>query len=204
MLALAIALTRSWTATYTRGLPAAVRDARCAEIDCDLWEHQRLAELQGSTGTAVEILQRLICGLPADVTWRFEAGTSARSGKVTQVNESLLMRGLFTIALATAAFPLIIGILVFVGLNGEMSDSERAWFGPIQIAIGGTIICGLVVSLRRPVLGIGLVAAGVIAISVLWYWAAMITVPIGFVLLAVANSRARRTGWRWPRGAGLA
>lgn len=206
LLHFAITLIRAWTGTYTRGLPAELRAQRREEVDCDLWEQQRLAdlELEPVTGTAVEVILRLVLGVPADVLWRLEAGASARSGKVTQVNESLMMRGLLTIALAIAAFPLIIGILVFVGLNGDMSDSDRAWFGPIQIAIGSTIICGLVMSLRRPVLGIGLVAAGVIAISALWYWAAMITVPIGFGLLAVAYARARRTGGRWPSGAGLA
>jgi hypothetical protein len=38
LLALAIALTRAWTRTYTRGLPLDLRAQRREEVDCDLWE----------------------------------------------------------------------------------------------------------------------------------------------------------------------
>ena len=43
-LALAVGMTRSWVTLYTSGLPRELRDARRAEIDSDLWEHQRTAE----------------------------------------------------------------------------------------------------------------------------------------------------------------
>ncbi|HUF53835.1 MAG TPA: hypothetical protein VMR52_08695 [Dehalococcoidia bacterium] len=202
MLAIAIALTRLWTAFYTRGLPPDLRSRRREEIDCDLWEHRRLAQFQGSTSTAAEILQRLIFGLPADLVWRLEAGPVARSGRGTQMNDTLMMRGVLATALAVAAFPLVIGILVLIGLNGEMSDSERAIFGPIQILIGSVIIFGILVSASKRSLGLGLIIVGVAAISVMWYWAAFITVPIGLGLAAIAYWRARRSGWpRAPRPA---
>ena len=118
------------------------------------------------------------------------------------MNESWTMRGLLAVALAIAAIPLVIGILVILGLNGELDNTERALFGPPQIFIGGAIIGGLAISTRKPGLGIGLVVVGTIAISALWYWAAMITIPIGLGLTAVAYFRARRTGW--PRGGGTA
>jgi hypothetical protein len=201
VLSFAIALTRAWTATYTRGLPADPRTQRREEIDCDLWEHQRLADLQREpvTATAAAILLRLLLGIPADIVWRLETGASARSGRVTQMNDTLAMRGLLTVALAIAAFPLVIGILVAVGLNGEMDNAERAIYGPLQIVIGSSIVGGLVLSSRRPALGIGLMVAGTIAISAMWYWAAMITIPIGAGLIALAYFRSRRPGW--PRGA---
>jgi hypothetical protein len=202
LLSLAIAPTRAWTALYTRGLPAEVRGERREEIDCDLWEHQRQADLQRepATNTAAAILLRLIMGIPADMTWRLEAGANARSGKGTQMNDSWTMRGLLALALAVAAFPAVIGVLVAIGANGEIDGtSERLFWGISQTIIGTAIISGLVISARRPSLGIGLVAAGTIAISALWYWFAMITVPIGLVLLAIAYFRAGRPSW--PRGA---
>jgi len=201
MLPFAIALTHAWAGLYTRGLPADRRTQRREEIDCDLWEHQRLADLQREpvTATAAAILLRLLLGIPADIVWRLETGASARSGRVTQMNDTLAMRGLLTVALAIAAFPLVIGILVAVGLNGEMDNAERAIYGPLQIVIGSSIFGGLVLSLRRPALGIGLMVAGTIAISAMWYWAAMITIPIGVGLIALAYFRSRRPGW--PRGA---
>ncbi len=202
LLSFVIAPTRAWTALYTRGLPADVRGERREEIDCDLWEHQRLADLERepATSTAAAILLRLIMGVPADIFWRLEAGANARSGRGTQMSESLTMRGFFWAALAVAAFPAVIGVLVAMGVNGEMDGtSERLFWGASQTIIGTAIISGLVISARRPGLGIGLVAAGTIAISALWYWAAMITVPIGLGLLALAYFRAGRPGW--PRGA---
>ena len=205
-LVFAIALTRAWTALYTRGLPPDLRAERREEIDCDLWHQQRLADLEREPvmGTAVQVAARLLLGVPADILWRIEAGRMARPEKEIRMNETWTMRGLLVLGLAAAAFPVVIGFLVLIGANGELDATERALYGPMQIVIGLTIICGLILSLRRPGLGIGLIAAGTIAISVVWYWAAMITVPIGIGLLAVAYARARRTGWRWPRGAGLA
>ena len=202
LLSFVIAPTRAWTALYTRGLPADVRGERREEIDCDLWEHQRLADLQRepATSTAAAIVLRLIMGVPADMTWRLEAGASAHSERGIQMNDSWTMRGLLALALAIAAFPAVIGILVAIGVNGEWGGTtERLFWGVSQTIIGTAIISGLVISARRPGLGIGLVAAGTIAISSLWYWAAMITVPIGLVLLAIAYFRAGRPSW--PRGA---
>jgi hypothetical protein len=137
---------------------------------------------------------RLVLGVPADILWRIEAGAAARTGRGTRMNESWSMRGLLVIALAVAAFPLVIGILVTAGLNGDTSDTERVIFGPLQILVGSVIIAGLVVSARRTALGVGLVVAGAVAISVMWYWAAVITAPIGLGLAAVAYWRARQAG----------
>ena len=83
MLGFAIALTRSWTSIYTRGLPSGLRDRRCDEINSDLWEHRRQAGAQGetSTGTALHILLRLFLGAPADLVWRTETAAAVRSGK---------------------------------------------------------------------------------------------------------------------------
>ncbi len=202
LLRFAVDPTRAWTALYTRGLPSAVRGERQEEIDCDLWEHQRLADFQRqpATSTAAAILLRLIMGVPADMTWRLEAGASARSERGNEMNDSWTMRGLLALALAIAAFRAVIGVLVAIGANGEIDGTtERLIKGAIQLTIGTAILTGLVLSARRPGLRIGLVVAGVIGISVMWYWAAMITVPIGLGLLAIAYSRAGRPNWR--RGA---
>jgi hypothetical protein len=69
LLAIAIALVRGWTRLYTSGLPAALRTNRRAEIACDLWEHQHLAKLERTPAsqTALEVLLRLLLGVPSDV-----------------------------------------------------------------------------------------------------------------------------------------
>lgn len=68
----AVCLVRGWVHCYTLGLPAALREARCAEIESDLWEHQRHRTLTGGhpAETAAEICGRWLRGLPADLVWR--------------------------------------------------------------------------------------------------------------------------------------
>ncbi len=197
MLAIATALTRSWTAFYTRGLPPDLRSRRREEIDCDLWEHERLAELEREpgNGTAVAILLRLTMGAPADILWRLEAGASARSGKGTQMNDSKRMRGLFILALFVAIVPAGFGVAVLLG-NGDLDSSARVMFGTLWIVAAATMVLGLVLSGTRPGLGVGLVAGGALLISVMMFWIFFVTVPLGAGLVYLAYRRARRTGWR--------
>jgi len=58
----------------------------------------------------------------------------------------------------------------------------------------------LLLARREPLLGPVLVAAGLAVIVATWSWTAVITVPVGLVLVAVAFSRAWRPGW--PRRSG--
>jgi len=203
LLSFAIAPTRAWTALYTRGLSSDVRGDRRDEIDCDLWEHQRLADIEREpvTDTAAAILLRLIMGVPADMTWRLEAGANARSGKGTQMNDSWIMRGVLFAALLVAFVPLGFGVFYLVGGDADTwgSTFERIAASLAWIAVGLAMVAGLLLSRSRPALGLGLLAAGVIGISVMLYWAAVITLPIGLVLLAIAYLRAGRPGW--PRRA---
>ena len=60
-----VALTRWWTRVYTLGLPGDVREARCAEIESDLWE-----SLHDPEAVHAQILPRLAGGIVDDVCWR--------------------------------------------------------------------------------------------------------------------------------------
>lgn len=204
----AIALTRAWTATYTRGLTADLRRERRDEIDCDLWEHQRLADLQRTpvSGTAIEILLRLFFGMPEDILWRFEAGSQSAIGKGTQVNESesVLIRGLSVVAIIVAALPVAMGLSAVFGVNGEWAGTwERTIYGGLWASSGVAIVAGLILSKTRPILGITMVVVGSIAVSAFWYWIAIFTVPIGIALTLIAFFRARQTGWPHRGDGGL-
>ena len=74
MTALVIAFARAWVRLYTRGLPAAVRDARRSELESDLWEqrHEEAARGRRPAATALRLLGRAVRGAPADLAWRFE------------------------------------------------------------------------------------------------------------------------------------
>ena len=69
---------RLWTRLYTSRLAAAVRDARRAEIESDLWEHAQDAASGAPARMAVQVLLRLLLGMPDDLVWRLERESSGR------------------------------------------------------------------------------------------------------------------------------
>jgi len=78
----ASALARAWVWLYTARLPEQLRNARRAEIEADLWEHQhdRLLSRTAPGVAATEILLRTWLGAFDDLGWRFEVLQAARSG----------------------------------------------------------------------------------------------------------------------------
>ena len=112
------------------------------------------------------------------------------------MNESPTMRVLLLVALAIAIVPAVLGVSVIAGGGEWDSTTERVLFGALWVAAGVTMAAGLVLSTRKPPLGIGLVALGVLAIAIGWFWAPFITLPVGAALTFLAYTRARNTGWR--------
>jgi hypothetical protein len=70
LLRLAARTVRGWTRLYTWRLERPVREARRAEIESDLWEH--LNAEQGDRTLPLEIVNRLVLGIPDDLRWRIE------------------------------------------------------------------------------------------------------------------------------------
>ena len=62
---IALVFVRTWTRVYTRGLPAALRERRIAEIESDLWEHCH--DSMDAAGGSFAIVGRLVRGIPDDV-----------------------------------------------------------------------------------------------------------------------------------------
>ncbi len=75
----AIRLASWWVRLYTRGMPRVIADARRAEFESDLWEclHDD-GRGDGSAARSMEILGRLVRGVPSDLAWWFEEWRSAR------------------------------------------------------------------------------------------------------------------------------
>jgi hypothetical protein len=204
-LALSVGVARSWVALYTFRLPLEIREGRRGEIDSDLWEQQWLAARRGNPafGTAIEVLARMLLGVISDITWRAQAGASSRAERSVNVTESWYMRGPLAVGVVVAILTVLAGIGAAADalIDPDTADGDAAFAAVFAIA-GVAVLFGLLTSRRNPVLGIGLVAAGVITASFMFYWAWMIGVPIAIGLVAIAFFRARSSGW--PRGAGTA
>jgi TonB family protein len=62
-------LVLAWTRLYTWGVPPALRDARRADVESDLWESAHDPE---GAPSAAQIVVRLWMGVTEDIAWRVE------------------------------------------------------------------------------------------------------------------------------------
>ncbi len=96
-------LVRNWARVYTFGLPSEIREARCAEIESDLWEHANDLELgrdAHSPFCALHALIRLLAGVPDDLLWRIEQAKShytERDSHILSINVSSEVKEMTTI-----------------------------------------------------------------------------------------------------------
>ncbi len=90
---IAVRMVRAWTRSYTSGIDAGARDARRAEIESDLWEHQHTRHEE--LAVAFEMLRRLLLGLPDDVRWRIEqrSPASRMRGRIGELEEIYRLEG---------------------------------------------------------------------------------------------------------------
>lgn len=204
-LAVVIALAEGWTRLYTCGLPPDLREDRRAEIASDLWEHQHDAEVkqESATRAALEILIRLVAGMPADCAWRLESGAGTRTKKRSMAmhTTSRTMQ-----ILTITACIIVIGLMgasgIGITLRGWQHDTDLSWMltGAIPLLIGmPAILTGVLTAPSHPVRAITLVMVGVLITVVVWFWVFMITIPLGIGLIALSYQRAKRGGWNRSR-----
>ena len=103
----AIAAVRAWTTVYTSGLPSAQRDARREEIDSDLWESVDDAT-SDRRALALQIVARLIIGIPDDLGWRSEhaAGATAWRWRIALTVAAAAVLALWLVRERTSPAPL--------------------------------------------------------------------------------------------------
>jgi len=187
MMAFAVGLTRSWVLAYTAGLASDARDERRAEIESDLWEH---GALNGSNGTtAMEVVVRLLFGVPADLTWRMQQ-TGRKGAMVATLRNNWL--GLLVAGFAGAA--IVFGTAIFVKFVG---DDTKGTLGALIYGVGGfaaalVMLIGFYVSEREPMRGVVMLAVGTLAITAIYFWMFFIYVPVALVVIAFGILRARK------------
>jgi hypothetical protein len=132
-------LAERWVALYTRGLPDAVREARCDEIASDVFE-QRASNGASERALRASIGGRTVRGIPGDVVWRFEEGRAMKherrvaSTRPTglQAAWATVTQSWFTpVAVLVGVFDVLAAVYVIADEDGKMPGQ----------AIGPVVLC---------------------------------------------------------------
>ena len=135
---------RAWVNLYTRGLPAEIKAARRDEIDDDLWCQLEDAAAEGRPGRGldVELLVRLVLGMPADIGWslgqRGRPAAASVEGSTSMTDRTLgawaIVAGLTYLALGALYIP--VGDALWAGGTG-VYVVLASLLGGIAFAVAG-------------------------------------------------------------------
>lgn len=171
-------MCRRWVRWYTRSCPPHVAAERIDEIDSDLWEHTADAAVHG-TGRAVldvDVIRRVLSGVPADLSWRREtlrAHRRADSQGAPVMSRPQQIASLAVTVLASIGILVAVSLLPLLGTgdNGALTGRERVWIAAVFV-LGLVLLAGLVLRLREqsPRLATALLALGSPAPALAWFW----------------------------------
>jgi hypothetical protein len=165
MIGLVCAVARLWVRLYTRGLDPAARDARRAEIECDLWE-QRHAECGRRRPflTAFDVVGRVVRGAPSDLSWRRENRIRGAAARRLRVLGAAARRHRWTV------FPALVELSYITGAAQLGTPSFVDTPEQLAMAAGAAaILCGMALLWRAtlPVTAAWLVCVGALAPALL-------------------------------------
>lgn len=196
---------RWWVRSYTAGLPNHERATRRAEIDSDLAEHRQHRELEGwaAKHIARERVHRLVRGVAADLSWRYEVVTDCchvrglvRVSVLSMTSVAAVMLALFHFAFA--AYLLGNTYLAEQRFLGGLDTYADEVDKPVASTTAALIIAGLGVvllaaSLARPVSPIIANAATIpiAAVAVLFFWLGAWPVAVVAVVGAMIDLATR-------------
>lgn len=186
---LAAKIAHRWVQVYTRGLPVEAAEQRREEILSDLWEHHDDSVRAGRSRRRhdLEVIERVLCGIPADLSWRRGIQRSQPRPATGDPMSSIL--ALIIVAGLGVAAPL--PFLVLLGTGLEMA--ELLWVLG-SLALAAVLATGLSLRLRasRPTLATALLTIGAFAPSMAWFWlppAYLLTLAV--IVAAVVTARNR-------------
>ena len=116
---IAVDVARTWVRLYTSRMPTELRVTRRAEIDSDLWDHEKDAQEDGMPPlvTALEIFLRTLLGVLDDLNWCLEARQAGRGA--SRIGRRSMMEfssrqtrwmGIFSVA-GSAILMLMLGVI---------------------------------------------------------------------------------------------
>jgi len=192
-LGLAVGVARTWVRLYTRGLPPDLCEARRAELESDLWEHANEHQHR-AVATALEIVMRLLTGVPADLSWRLEndskrPGTRERSERMLR---GVKKHGMVALTSALGLWYLVIGISAPLSGDWDGGTAAKVGFGTVCGLAGILVFAGLV-GRRRSKWASAVLAAGAVLGAVFTFWIVVPVVVALAVLVWLFVTRERRT-----------
>lgn len=181
-----------WVDRYTRGLTAAARGDRRAELESDIWE-QRAAP-GASKATQLAILSRCVRGVPADLSWRraqrHRSWFPSPHALARAVGWSLAGVAYLSLTLVHAWVALPLLGLEYYGADWDEGDVQMyAWIGGVLLAL---LVLGAILLRRLPRTGAALISAGALGTPIAFFWGAVAYGPIGIAVTSGAVVLARR------------
>jgi hypothetical protein len=142
---------RGWTRLYTAGARVVARDARRAQIESDLWEHEADADAMAMTshGLAVEVGGRVVRGIPADLARRFGTG-------------GIEMRSMFIVERGTGLVMLLVSFLLFGAMVGPGISGSEPYFSDDFPAFADDLRSVFRVTLFRFAVGVVMILTAVL------------------------------------------
>jgi hypothetical protein len=197
-------LVRTWVRMYTAGLPMEVRQARRHEIDDDLWCQAQDAAASGRSDRSLagEIGVRLVLGMAADVSWRFDQARIRKAGSTRERRLAMNApgRGILAIlgGLGWVVLPIPQGI---VGRDWP-TEGWLPWLLFVSVVGGSWALAGACAGLVgavqdriRPGIAIAvLLGCFVGAVSVLGAYAFIVGLPVASALLLRELARLGAVG----------
>ena len=196
---------RAWARTYTRGLPGDSRAGRLAELDSDLFEHEREARSKGLSDLALSlhIFWRVALGMHSDLSWRVEQASPAAA--LRELGTAMVARGAASAAwtvrrgmpgvtwLLAGGYALVgLVVLATLPLAGDKPPAERAWGGVVLIVAGLLIAAAFWLATRHRKTAVALALAGCVPFGLAF--SATIVIPAAsLVALACVVVKARST-----------
>jgi hypothetical protein len=195
---------RRWLRCYTRRLPADVAARRRAEVESDLWEHEQEARAAGVSRRAfsVDVVGRVLSGMPADLAWRRGVRRAGRTPPTvrgawlvaphSRLETWFLVLVAVDVAIALALLPGIAVGQVSGLVEGIGFDAGTLLWAAATFACAVTLGLGLAWRQRRPLVALGLITLGAAAPAITWFWlppAYLLT--IATVVLAVVTTPRR-------------
>jgi hypothetical protein len=206
-------VVRGWVDLYTRGLATELRAARRAEIESDLWAQSEEADQVGRAPLTVEVemLTRLVLGIPADIGWRH----AHRRGNAPSPRKEIVMREprsrqIWTaIGVVWAALGLAFAVVLLIDIQSRHADGpgdvSTASVAACVIMVGSTLaLLGLLRIGRNPDAGrqvalVGaLIAGGTAMLLLSWMWVVGFVLAAPLVVIAIVRARQVTEARRSP------